>query len=179
MKISPAILALMAVTLTACSELQQFTAGLRPASAPAEECAVNRVMGDLRDTRDMDKDQVQQTLKLWEQQYQANPSDSNRLRLALLYAASDKSVRDSARAQDLLAQVADSANDSGERELAAVVRQLLDEQTDAYRKINTLNKQVAEQNKRIAELEQQQRALMSIEQKIQQRDTPAVIDDGK
>jgi hypothetical protein len=27
--------------------------------------------------------------------------------------------------------------------------------------------------------EHQQRALMSIEQKIQQRDTPAVIDDGK
>jgi hypothetical protein len=31
----------------------------------------------------------------------------------------------------------------------------------------------------IAELEQQQRALTSIEQKIQQRDTPAVIEDGK
>jgi hypothetical protein len=31
----------------------------------------------------------------------------------------------------------------------------------------------------LAELEQQQRALMTIEQKIQQRDTPAVIDDDK
>jgi uncharacterized coiled-coil protein SlyX len=60
-----------------------------------------------------------------------------------------------------------------------MVRQFLDEQIDANRKINELNRQVADQNKRIAELEQQQRALTSIEQKIQQRDTPAVIEDGK
>jgi len=179
MKMLPVVLALMAVLLTSCSELQQFTAGLRPASAPAEECSINRVMRELHDTRSMNKDQLQHTLKLWEQEFQANPSDSNRLRLALLFAASDQSVRDTARAQELLTEAADSLNDAGARELAAVVRQLLDEQIDAYRKINNLNKQAAEQNRRITELEHQQRALTNIEQKIQQRDTPAVIDDDK
>jgi hypothetical protein len=179
MKMSPAVLVLMAAMLAACSELQQFTAGLRSAGAPVQECDINRVMRDLQDVRAIDKDQLQETLKLWEQAYQANPTDSNRLRLALLYAAGDQSVRDTARAQELLTGSADTISAPGERELAALVRQLLAEQTDAYRKINALNKQVAEQNKRIAELEHQQRALMSIEQKIQQRDTPAVIDDGK
>ena len=179
MKMSPAVLVFMVVMLTACSELQQVTAGLKPASAAAQECDVNRVMRDLHDTRAMNKDQLQEILKLWEQDYQVDPTDRNRLRLALLYAASDQSVRNIARAQELLSATAGAINGPGERELAAVVRQLLAEQTDAYRKINTLNKQVADQNKRITELEHQQRALTNIEKKIQQRDTPAVIDDGK
>jgi len=97
----------------------------------------------------------------------------------LLYAAGNESVRDPARAQELLTEAADALDNTGDRELTAMVRQFLDEQIDANRKINELNRQIADQNKRIAELEQQQRALTSIEQKIQQRDTPAVIEDGK
>ena len=166
MKMSPAVLAVLAVLLPACSELQPFTGGFQTASVPVEDCGVNTVMKDLHGTRAMGEEQLQQTLGLWEQEYQANPSDSNGLRLALLYAAGDQSVRD-------------TVNDSGERELAYVLHQLLDEQTDAYRKINLLNKHAAELNKRIRELEQQQRALTNIEQKIQQRNTSPVIDDGQ
>jgi hypothetical protein len=179
MKMSPAVLALLAVLLPACSELQPFTGGFQTASVPVEDCGINTVMRDLHGTRAMGEEKLQQTLGLWEKEYQINPSDSNGLRLALLYAAGDQSVRDTARAQKLLAEVAASVNDSGERELAYVLHQLLDEQTDAYRKINLLNKSTAELNKRIRELEQQQRALMNIEQKIQERNTSPVTDDGQ
>jgi alanyl-tRNA synthetase len=136
-------------------------------------------MTELHGTRSMNKDQLQQILRTWEQEFQTDPSDNHRLRLALLYAAGNESVRDPGRAQELLTEAADALDNTGDRELAAMVRQFLDEQIDANRKINELNRQVADQNKRIAELEQQQRALTSIEQKIQQRDTPAVIEDGK
>jgi hypothetical protein len=178
MKMLPVMLVLLAVMLTACSELQYYT-GIRPATVPSEECGVNRLMTELHDTRSMNKDQLQQTLRTWEREFEANPSDNHRLRLALLYAAGNESVRDPDRAQELLTEAADALDNTGDRELTAMVRQFLDEQIDANRKINELNRQIADQNKRIAELEQQQRALTSIEQKIQQRDTPAVIEDGK
>jgi hypothetical protein len=178
MKMLPVMLVLLAVMLTACSELQYYT-GIRPATVPSEECGVNRLMTELHDTRSMNKDQLQQTLRTWEREFQTDPSDNHRLRLALLYAAGNESVRDPDRAQELLTEAADALDNTGDRELTAMVRQFLDEQIDANRKINELNRQIADQNKRIAELEQQQRALTSIEQKIQQRDTPAVIEDGK
>jgi hypothetical protein len=178
MKMLPAVPALLAVMLMACSELQYYT-GTRPVTVYTEECSVNRLMTELHDTRTLSKDQLQQTLRIWEQEFHADPSDNNRLRLALLYASGNESVRDPGRAQELLIEAADSLDNPGDRELAAMVRQLLEQQIDAYRKINDLNKQAAQQNKRITELEQQQRALMTIEQKIQQRDTPAVIDDDK
>jgi hypothetical protein len=171
MRTVPAMLALLAVMLTACTELQYYT-GIRPATVFPEGCTVNQLMTQLHDTRSMNKDQLQQTLRTWEQEFQADPSDDHRLRLALLYAAGDESVRDPGRAQELLTEAADALDNPGDRELAAMARQFLDEQIVANRKINDLNKQTADQSKRIAELEQQQRALMSIEQKIQQRDNP-------
>jgi outer membrane murein-binding lipoprotein Lpp len=82
-------------------------------------------------------------------------------------------VRDPGTAEELLAEAADALDNPDDRELAAIVRQFLDAQIVSNRKINDLNKQVADQSKRIAELEQQQRALMSIEKNIQQRDNPA------
>jgi uncharacterized coiled-coil protein SlyX len=50
---------------------------------------------------------------------------------------------------------------------------------EVNRRVNDLNKQIAEQGRRIAELEEQQRALMSIEQKMQQREVPVVIENDK
>jgi hypothetical protein len=136
-------------------------------------------MADLRDMRAMNEDQLQQTLKTWEQEFQADPSDEHRLKLALLYAAGDESVRDLGRAQQLLTESAATMENPDEWEFASVVRQFLENQINANRKINLLNKQIADQNKRISELEQQQKALMNIETKIQQRDTPAVIEHDK
>ena len=60
-----------------------------------------------------------------------------------------------------------------------LVREFLEEQVEVNREVNDLNKQIAEQGRRIAELEEQQRALMSIEQKMQQREAPVVIENDK
>jgi outer membrane murein-binding lipoprotein Lpp len=178
MKMLPAMPVLLAVMLTGCSELQNFAA-IRPATVRTEECDVDRLMTELHDTRSMNPVQLQQTLKTWEQEFQADPGGNHRLKLALLYAAGDASVRDQGRAQELLNEAAGAPDNPADREFAAVIRQFLDDQIDANRKINNLNKQIADLNKRVAEFEQQQRALTNIEQKIQQRDTPAVIENGK
>lgn len=172
MKMLPAVLAILAVMLTACSELQTYT-GIRSATVFPEGCSLSQLLTQLHDTRSMNKDQLQQTLRTWEQEFQVDPSDCHRLRLALLYAAGDESVRDPGTAEELLAEAADALDNPDDRELAAIVRQFLDAQIVSNRKINDLNKQIADQSKRIAELEQQQRALMSIEKNIQQRDNPA------
>lgn len=178
MKRSAVVFTVFAVMATACSELQSLSS-VKPKTVDVEQCSVNTLMAELRDTRSMNKVQLQNTLQAWERDFQADPSDNHRLRLALLYAVGDESIRDRGRAQDLLVGAADALNNPGDRELAAMMRQLLEELTDANQKVNSLNKQVADQNKRISELVQKQRALMNIEQKIQQRDTPAVIEDDK
>ena len=174
MKMIPAMLVTLAIMLTACSELQTYT-GISPAMVFPERCNVNQLMSELHDTRSMNKDKLQQTLRAWEQEFLVDPSDNHRLRLALLYVAGDQSVRNTARAQELLAEGADTLRNPDDRELADIVLQLLDEQIVANRKINDLNKQIADQSNRIAELEQQQRELMSIEKKIQQRDNPTGV----
>jgi len=172
MKLLPAVPAILVVMLTACSELQTYT-GIRAETVVPERCSVSQLLTELHDTRSMNKDQLQQTLRTWEQEFQVDPSDFHRLRLALMYAAGDELVRDPGTAEELLAEAANALDNPGDRELAAIVRNFLDEQIVSNRKINDLNKQIADQSKRIAELKQQQRALMSIEKNIQQRDNPA------
>jgi hypothetical protein len=174
MKMIPAMLATLAIMLTACSELQTYT-GISPATVFPGECNVNQLMSELHRTRSMNKEKLQQTLSTWEQEFLVNPSDNHRLRLALLYVAGAQSVRNTGRAQELLAEGIDTLRNPDDRELADIVLQLLDEQIAANRKINDLNKQIADQSNRIAQLEQQQRELMSIEKKIQQRDNPAGV----
>jgi len=172
------MLVLLAITQTACSEWQSF-ADIREASVNSGECGVDRLMAELHDTRSMNEDQLRHTLKTWAQEYQADPSDTHRLRLALLYAAGNESVRDLGRAQELLTGSAATMENPDTREFAFVVRGFLEDQIDTNRKINDLNKRIAGQKRRISELEQQQKALMNIEQKIQQRATPAVIENDK
>ena len=177
MKMLPALLAILAIMLISCSELQSYT-GIRPAKIFPEECSVNQLMTELHDTRSMNQDKLQKTLVTWKQEFLADPSDNHRLRLALLYASGDESVRDPGRAQELLAGAADVPANSCDHELGSIVRQFLDEQIASNRKINDLNRQIADLNNRIAELEQQQRALMSIEKKIQQHDNPEGTGNG-
>jgi hypothetical protein len=63
-----------------------------------------------------------------------------------------------------------------DRELIVMLQQMLDEQGQANRKLSILWKQLTEQNRRIEELEQQLQALTTIEQNIQNRDNPVVIE---
>ena len=174
----PVVLVLLAIMQISCSEWQSY-AGFGPATVNSGGCGVDHLMAELHATHSMNEDQLQQTLKTWEQEYQADPSDTRRLRLALLYAAGNESVRDPGRAQELLTGSDATMENPDTREFAFMVRRFLEDQIDANRKINELNKRIAGQKRRISELEQQQKAIMNIEQKIQQRATPAVIENDK
>jgi hypothetical protein len=59
-----------------------------------------------------------------------------------------------------------------------ILKQFLDQQRANKQKINILWEQVTEQSRRIEELEQQQKALTTIEQNIQQREKPAGTENG-
>ena len=171
------LLVLSVVPLVACSEFQTYRLQ-GPAPVVSEEHGVGELLAELRLTRTMSQDQLQKTLESWEQRFRDDPGAYNRLKLALLYATANQPVRDLGRAQELLDESAAGLDTAGAQELASIVHQFLDEQIQANRKINDLNKELAEQNKRIAELEQQQRALTRIEQKIQQRDNPEETGNG-
>jgi len=171
------LLALPVAAMAACSEFQTYRYQ-GPAPVVSEEHGVGNLLSELYFTRTMGQDQLKKTLESWEQRFRNDPSSSNRLKLALLYATASQPVRDFGRAQELLDESAAGMDSAGAQELASIVRQFLDEQIEANRKINDLNKDIAEQKKRIAELEQQQRALTRIEQKIQQRDNPEETGDG-
>jgi len=171
------LLVLSVVPLVACSEFQTYRFQ-GPAPVVTEEHDVGDLLAELHLTRTMSQDQLQKTLESWEQRFLDDPGAYNRLKLALLYATANQPVRDLGRAQELLDESAAGLDSAGAQELASIVHQFLDEQIQANRKINDLNKELAEQNKRIAELEQQQRALTRIEQKIQQRDNPEDAGNG-
>ena len=172
------LLVLPAVLLAACSEFQIYRSQ-EPAPVVSGTYGVDDLLAELHSTRTMSRDQLQMTLESWEQEFRGDPSSHNRLKLALLYATASRPVRDLGRAQELLDGSAGALGSAGNQELASIVRQFLDEQIEANRKVNDLNKEIAEQNKRISELEQQQRALTRIEQKIQQRDNPEGVGNGE
>jgi len=172
------LLVLPAVLMVACSEFQSYRYQ-NPAPVVSVTYGLDDLLSELHHTHTMSRDQLQKTLESWEQEYRVDPGSYNRLKLALLYATASRPVRDLGRAQELLDGSAGSVDSAGARELASIIQQFLDEQIEANRKVNDLNKEVAEQNKRITELEQQQRALTRIEQKIQQRDNPEGVGNGK
>ena len=170
------LLVFSVVPMVACSEFQTY----RPDPAPvvSREHAVGDLLAELYFIHTLSQDQLQQTLESWEQRYRVDPSTQNRLKLALLYATASQPVRDFGRAQELLDESVADLDSAGALELSSIVRQFVDELIEANRKINDLNKAIAEQNKRIVELEQQQRALTKIEQKIQERDKPEEAGNG-
>jgi hypothetical protein len=171
------LLALPVILMVACSEYQTYRFQ-GPMPVVSKEYCVGDLLAELHLTRTMNQDQLQKTLESWEQGFHDDPIICNRLKLALLYATANQPVRDLGRAQELLDESAAGLDNAGAQELASIVHQFLEEQIDANRKVNDLKKEIAEQNKRIAELEQQQRALTRIEQKIQQRDNPEGAGDG-
>jgi len=95
-----------------------------------------------------------------------------RLRLALLLAAGPASVRDQDRALKLLKGLdIDRAND-GDRALAALLQQNIEELQWSGAKIEQLREKLTQSEARVEELERQLQELTTIEQNIQQRVTP-------
>ncbi len=175
MKISKLHLLVLLAALSGCAELQQLPAVVQqPCSEPDSGAAL--WLAAANSTREQSPEQQEQTLVSWEQAYQANPDINHRMPLVLLLATGADEVRDTRRARHLLNGIDPLPEKVGDRELISLLLQGLDEQGQSGRKLNILWKQVTEQNRRIEELEQQLRALTTIEQNIQNRDPPAAIE---
>ena len=170
-----ALLVLLA-GLVACADMQQYrTAVLAPVIEGRS--GVNIWLETMHEVRERSPEKQQQALDDWDKAFAGNPDTNNRMRLVLLLTLGSEQVRDIRRARRLLDDVDPLPEAAADRELIVILQQMLDEQGQANRKLNILWKQVTEQNRRVEELEQQLQALTTIEQNIQSRDTPAVIEN--
>jgi hypothetical protein len=168
MKISTLIIPAL-LMLTACSEFPYYSStGFAPVTSKGH--GADFWLTEVHETRAMTPEQRQVTLELWKQEYSNRPSLSNRLRLALLLAAGNDSIRDTERALELLKEIDPEPENAGDRELIIMLRQFIDEQLTAEVTINDLKKLTKKKNNQIKELEQKQQALTNIEQNIQQRE---------
>lgn len=169
------LLALLAGTL-ACTEMQQYRTSVLAPVVDGRSGA-NVWLEAMHGVRERSPEQQQQALVDWDKAFAGNPDINNRMRLVLLLTLGSEQVRDIRRARRLLDDVDPLPDAAADREMIVILQQMLDEQGESNRKLSILWKQVTEQNRRIEELEQQLQALTTIEQNIQNRDNPAVIEN--
>ncbi len=166
--------------LGACAELQNFRdTGTTANVEVVERAAATGWLESVHALRDVSPAEQQRALKNWEQAFMGNPDFNNRMRLAVLLATGGEEVRDSRRARQLLDEIDPPLQSDSDRETVALLGQWLDERAEARRKLNILWKQVTAQSRRVEELEQQLQALTTIEQNIQSRDAPVVLEDER
>lgn len=165
------------LALAACAELQQYR---QPVTTGDSSCVTGSGVATwleaVQALRAESPAQQQLALANWEKAFRGNPDIDNRMRLALLLATGEEQVQDRRRARSLLKEIDPLPEAASDREMIALLMQWLDEQAQAGRKLNILWKQVTDQSRRIEELELQLQALTTIEQNIQSREVPAVID---
>ena len=89
---------------------------------------------------------------------------------ALLLAGGNESIRDYSRALNLLTEINPLLQEPAEEALATILQTFLEQQKTANESVKDLGKQLKVQRSRIKELEQQQRALTTIEQNIKERE---------
>jgi len=163
--------------LTACSEFKYYSS-TKFAPITSKGYGADYWLSEVHETRTMNQEQRQITLKLWKQEYSNNPDTSNRLRLALLLAAGNETIRDLKRARTLLEDIDPEPDDASDKELVIIIRQFTAEQLKAEATISDFKKLTKEKNIQIKELEQQLQALTNIEQNIQQRETQPATGSG-
>ncbi len=166
------------LALGACAEFPQYWE-TAPAEAVEARSGAATWLEAVHAVRDESPEQQQLALDNWELAFKGNPDINNRMRLALLLATGAEPLRDTRRARRLLDRVDPLPQSNGDREMIALMQLWLGEQAQARRKLSILWKQVTGQNRRIEELEQQLQALTTIEQTIQSRDVPVVIENER
>lgn len=177
MKINACLILVSILVLGACSEFQSYRGtGFAPVVTGGH--SADDWLDELHATRNMTPTQLRHELGSREHDFRYNPSAGNRLRLVLLLAAGNEPVRDTRQARQLLEELDTPPDSPGSQELIAILKQFLDEQEAAARKLRELSRQVSKQNTRIEELEEQQKALTTIEQSIQQREIPVENNNG-
>jgi hypothetical protein len=163
--------------LTACSEFQYYSSEVAPVISKGY--GADYWLAEVYATRAMTPEQRQVTVKLWQQEYNNNPDTSNGIRLALLLAAGDESMRNPERALELLEWIDPDMENDGDRELILILRQFIDEQFKTEAALNDLKTLAEKKNRLINELEQQLQALTNIEQNIQQRENQLEAGDDE
>ena len=170
---------LFVLALTNCSEFQHY-AHTDTAPVVTRGYDTDYWLAELHNTRASTPDEIQQTVKAWEQELHDHPSAGNQIKLALLLTTGDASIRDPKHALELLDGLDLPPDNISDQELVIILRQLIDGQDQASMSISSLKKQIRKQTLHIKELEQQQRALTDIEQNIQQREIPPDLEnDGQ
>jgi len=168
---------LLALALTACSELRPYAnSGYAP--VVSREYGTDYWLAELYNTRGMTPEELQQAVSVWEQEFHDDPNIGTRIKLALLLTVGDEPARDRKRARELLEGLEETPLETSDRELVAILQQILDDQEQAEMAISLLKNQAREQSERIKELEEQQQALTDIEQNIQQRDIQPGIEQN-
>lgn len=170
---------LLPLMLVACSGL--------PCNQPVEKVSVvnggdsvNKNLEEFQAASAMTTLQQQDLLAAMEKDFMVDPDVNNRLRLVLLLTTGDIAIRDHARASLLLEEIDTSTPISTSQQgLAQFLSQILEEQEIALGKLESCTTKAAQQERRISELEEQQRELTSIEQNIQHRDKPPEDEDGR
>ena len=170
---------LLLMALSACSEFQTYRSG---GYAPVVTRGVGTEywLKELHNTRWDTSEESRQRVLRWEEELLEDPNDGTRIKLALLLIAGNDDVRDPERARELLDGLTDTLTDASDREFLTLVGQMLDQQEQSSEEIGKLSRQLRKQNRRIRELEEQQKALTDIEQNIQQRTVqPETENDGQ
>ncbi len=159
------------MVLTACQPMTvQRSAGPVPVAVRVDDAAY--WLEEWQQLIKLPDEQLKQTLEIRRQEFIRSAEPRTRLRLALLLAAGPKSVRDQERALKLLKGLdIDRANDSA-RALATLLQQNIEEQDWSGGKIAELREKLTQSKARVEELERQLHELTTIEQNIQQRETP-------
>lgn len=158
-----------ALTMNACSEFPVYTSTFLPPVIDGGH-GIHGWLAELHGMQGLSPELLQAALDTREREFAENPTASNRLRFALLLAAGNESIRDYTRALELLTDINPQLQDPAELTLANTLYQFLEQQKKDNNTITDLGKQIKDQRGRIRELEQQQRALTTIEQNIKQRE---------
>lgn len=170
-------LALMVLfMLAACSELRTLRDDILPAgngAQPGGRMMVHSWLDDMQALRKLTPEMQQGLLESREERFTARQDNRRRMDVVLLLMVADESVRDDRRARKLLRDYEPLPPATEDREFIRLLKQFLDTREHDAQKLAVLWEQVTEQSERISELEQQLRALTSIEQNIQQRENPA------
>jgi len=118
------------------------------------------------------EDQLLLTLKAREHEFEQSANPETRMRLVLLLAEGPQPVRDQGRALKLLNGLDVGQASASTRALAALLKQVIEEQRWSIDKMAELNRKLKASQVRVEELELQLQELTTIEQHIQQREIP-------
>jgi hypothetical protein len=170
---------LLVLLLVACSELPRIQSAV-DVSPVDERGNVNSNLEEIDAASTMTALQQERLLADMERDFRVEPDANNRLRLVLLLLISNEPVRDRGRARVLLEEIdATTPLSSSQQALVLLLSRFFESQETMLGQMESCIEQVAQQERRINELEEQQKELTSIEQNIQHREKPAVIDNDR